>query len=40
MNMYTNHDYRRNGIAYKILDLFVNEAKKSVVLLLLLKLLK
>lgn len=28
MNMYTNPDYRRKGIAYKTLDLLVYEAKK------------
>lgn len=27
MNMYTNPAYRRRGIAYKILDLLVNEAR-------------
>lgn len=28
MNMYTKPDYRRKGVAYKTLDLLVNEAKK------------
>ena len=27
MNMYTHPDYRRRGIAYKMLDILVNEAK-------------
>lgn len=27
MNKYTNPAYRRRGIAYKILDLLVNEAR-------------
>lgn len=29
MNMYTNPEYRRMGIAYKTLDLLVREAKKK-----------
>lgn len=29
MNMYTHPDYRRRGIAYKILDILVNEAKSK-----------
>jgi len=29
MNMYTHPDYRRKGIAYKTLDLLVNEAKNK-----------
>ena len=28
MNMYTDPDYRRQGIAYKMLDLLVDEAKE------------
>ena len=29
MNMYTHPDYRRRGIAYKMLDILVNEAKSK-----------
>jgi len=29
MNMYTHPDYRRKGIAYKTLDMLVNEAKNK-----------
>ena len=29
MNMYTSPEYRRQGVAYKTLDLLVNEAKKE-----------
>ena len=29
MNMYTQPEYRRNGIAYKTLDLLVTEAKRK-----------
>lgn len=29
MNMYTKPEYRRNGIAYKTLDLLVTEAKRK-----------
>ena len=29
MNMYTKPDYRRNGIAYKTLDLLIGEAKRK-----------
>ncbi len=29
MNMYTKPEYRRNGIAYKTLDLLVEEAKRK-----------
>lgn len=29
MNMYTNPEYRRKGIAYKTLDLLVHEAKQK-----------
>lgn len=29
MNMYTSPAYRRRGIAYKILDLLVNEARNK-----------
>lgn len=29
MNMYTNPDYRRKGIAYKTLDLLVTEARQK-----------
>ncbi len=32
MNMYTNPSYRRQGIAYKTLDLLVAEAKKRGIL--------
>lgn len=32
MNMYTSPEYRRQGIAYKTLDLLVNEAKKKGIL--------
>ena len=28
MNMYTNQEYRRQGIAFKTLDILVNDAKK------------
>ena len=28
MNIYTNPDYRRKGIAYKVLDLLVKDAKE------------
>lgn len=27
MNMYTNPEYRRKGIAYRVLDMLVKEAK-------------
>ena len=29
MNMYTKPEYRRNGIAYKTLDLLIAEAKRK-----------
>jgi ribosomal protein S18 acetylase RimI-like enzyme len=29
MNMYTKPEYRRNGIAYKTLDLLIEEAKRK-----------
>ena len=29
MNMYTKLEYRRNGIAYKTLDLLIEEAKRK-----------
>lgn len=29
MNMYTNPEYRRKGIAYKTLDLLINDAKEK-----------
>ena len=29
MNMYTNPDYRRQGIAFKTLDLLVTDARKK-----------
>ena len=29
MNMYTKPEYRRNGIAYKTLDLLIEEAKRN-----------
>ena len=31
MNMYTNPNYRRQGIAYNVLDLLINDCKEREV---------